>query len=392
MLNSIDASFQKLEQFCEQEGYKGWDPFDGLNSQVFQNLPFINQNKFFRLAWLQFFKRNPINLRSLALVPKDYNNKGLGLFLTTYCNLYDLVPKEAYKAKIIFFADLLIGNISIGYSGACWGYNFDWQARAFFQPKFTPTVVATSFIVEALLKAYEITKNNNYLDTAISSSEFVLKDLNRTYDEKGNFSFSYSPQDQSQVYNASLLGARLLSSVYRYKKEESLIQEAEKAIQYVCNRQQNDGSWAYGNASFHSWKDSFHTGFNLECISDFQKYTRKNKYDLILKNGLEYYINNFFEEDGLPKYYNNNAYPVDIHSSSQLVVTLFKLNRHQEYENLINSVLDWTINNMQQKNGAFAYQKNKIYTNQILYMRWTQAWMLYALSYKKLINAQSSSS
>ena len=33
-----------------------------------------------------------------------------------------------------------------------------WQARAFFQPRNTPTVVATSFIAHGLLDAYEILK------------------------------------------------------------------------------------------------------------------------------------------------------------------------------------------------------------------------------------------
>ena len=49
------------------------------------------------------------------------------------------------------------------YSGACWGYNFDWQARRFFISKdYTPTVVATTFCVEALFKAYELTKEEKY--------------------------------------------------------------------------------------------------------------------------------------------------------------------------------------------------------------------------------------
>ena len=33
------ASFIKLKHYCEKEGYKGWDPYDGLNSRVFQALP-----------------------------------------------------------------------------------------------------------------------------------------------------------------------------------------------------------------------------------------------------------------------------------------------------------------------------------------------------------------
>src|SRR5690554_7826087 len=94
---------------------------------------------------------------------------------------------------------LLLEMQNKDYSGACWGYNFDWQSRAFFLPINTPTVVATSFVVEALLNAYEITKNETYYKTAISSAEFIKNDLNRIEKEDGLFMFSYSPLDSRAV-------------------------------------------------------------------------------------------------------------------------------------------------------------------------------------------------
>ena len=40
MLNS----FKKLKLYCEAEGFKGWDPYDGLNSKVFQALPWLKHS------------------------------------------------------------------------------------------------------------------------------------------------------------------------------------------------------------------------------------------------------------------------------------------------------------------------------------------------------------
>jgi hypothetical protein len=40
----------------------------------------------------------------------------------------------------------------------------------------------------------------------------------------------------------------------------------------------------------------------------------------------------------------------------------------------------WAIDNMQDESGYFYYQKTKWYTNKIPYIRWSQAWMFYALS------------
>jgi hypothetical protein len=75
----------------------------------------------------------------------------------------------------------------------------------------------------ALIDAYEITKNEKYLSTALSSVNFVLKDLTRTPHNSG-FLFSYSPLNgNNTVYNASLLGAMLLSRSYLYSKNEEQI-------------------------------------------------------------------------------------------------------------------------------------------------------------------------
>ena len=89
MKSKIESSFLKLKSYCEAENFAGWDPYDGLNSKIFNALP-LKHWDLARLAWIQGFKRSPINFRKLLLVPKEHNAKGIGLFLSGYCNLYDL--------------------------------------------------------------------------------------------------------------------------------------------------------------------------------------------------------------------------------------------------------------------------------------------------------------
>ena len=376
----ISSSFQKLKQYCEQEEYKGWDPYDGLNSRFFQALPFLRSNRLARLAWIQLFKRLPVNLRPVFGVAKEYNMKGVGLFLAGYCREYQISPSAALKNKIQHLAQILLAHQSRPYSGACWGYNFDWQARAFFQPKHTPTVVATTFISNALLDAYAITGDDLLLQTARSACDFVLKDLNRTYDSEGDFAFSYSPLDKSVVFNASLLGSRLLSRVYSYTGEDLLKEEAKKSVAFCCKHQRSDGSWGYGTLPFHQWIDNFHTGYNLECIADYMNYTGDQSYQANLNSGFQYYITTFFTEEGISKYYSNNVYPVDVHAPAQLVITLAKLAKFEEHKALLDKVLLWTIRHMQDNKGYFYYQIKPSFTSRIPYMRWAQSWMFYALT------------
>jgi len=383
--NDFNDVFAKLEYYCENEEFKGYDPFDGLNSRIFDLLPFLRKSRLLKLAWLQFFKRFPFNLRTIVGIKKNYNPKGLGLFLSGYCNLYREDQKQEYLDKIHFLIDRIKETKSIGYSGISWGYNFDWQARAFFQPKGTPSVVVTSYIACALLDAYEITKNDNLLKMARSACDFVLNDLNRTYDSEGDFAFSYCPVDNTQVFNASLLGVRLLSRVYQYTKEEILINESEKAVSYVCKHQQANGAWAYSPLSFHSWVDNFHTGYNLECIYTYQTISGNKKFNANIEIGLDYYLKTFFEVNGTPKYYNNSIYPIDLHTTAQLIITLSKLNILHQNRELVDRVLNWSCENMfDYKKGYFYYYKEKFFTIKISYMRWIQAWMFLGMTHYKI--------
>jgi hypothetical protein len=97
--------------------------------------------------------------------------------------------------------------------------------------------------------------------------------------------------------------------------------------------------------------------------------------------GLKYYLETFFTEEGVSKYYNDRKYPIDIHAPAQLVVTMSKLSVFASNKILIDKVLNWTIDNMQSKEGYFYYQKKKLMSSKIPYIRWAQAWMFYGFSY-----------
>lgn len=243
------------------------------------------------------------------------------------------------KARIEELAELLISLQSKGYSGACWGYNFDWQARRLFLfPKFTPTVVATNFCATALMQAYEITRNKHYLEIALSAADFVIKDLHRT-PYNGGFLFSYSPlEGNDTVFNASLLGSRLLSYCFYYTQQEEYKRLAELSIKACCSGQREDGAWVYGMLPVQNWVDSFHTGYNLDALIAYQELTEDHAFNGYIEKGFDYYVNHFFEADGTPKYYDNRMYPIDIHCPGQLLITLTRLHKMKNMRNLPKSI------------------------------------------------------
>ena len=397
-MKSLIDSFIRLKSYCETEDYKGWDPYDGLKSKVANALLPLKHSAILRLCIIQGFKRCPVNLRRIAMVPKEHNAKGIGLFLQGYCNLYKMIKKKgvAFKElgttdevlrKIRYLADLLLQMRSDKmfpdeFHGACWGYNFDWQARRLFLfPAHTPTVVATNFCATALMEAYEVTHDKRYLEVALSAARFIIEDLHRS-EYKDGFLFSYSKlPGNDTVFNASILGSRLLSYCYKYTGNETYKQLARKSIVACCAGQEEDGSWRYGMLPVQKWRDSFHTGYNLDGLIAYQENTSDNSFDENIAKGFDYYINHFFLDDGTPKYYDNQTYPIDIHCPGQLFVTLSRLHKFGAFRQTAAKVLQWTIDNMQDPNGYFYYQLKPGMSSKIPYMRWSNAFMFSALSF-----------
>jgi hypothetical protein len=372
LLNSL----KKLESYIISEDYKGYDPYDFLMSPLFK-FPFLRSNKFIRFGFQQVYRRFPFNTRKLFGIKKSLNPVTLGLCVQAYTYLSKVFSdrKDFYFQEIEKLLDKLVKLQSKGFSGVCWGYNFDWESRYAKIPAFYPTIVATGIIANALYTNYKLTGNQQSLSLILDSVNF-LKDLNKTYD--GNeFCYSYSPFDKQIVFNATMKGARLLAQAYSVTKDNTLKEEAKKAVAFVIKNQNEDGSWHYSLGDKRNWIDNFHTGYIIECLFEYCNFIEGKVYKRNLDLAVDFYKNNFICENGIPKYYNNSVFPIDSTSAAQAIITLNKTGNTESAEKII----DWMVLNMQSKKGYFYFQKRKFYTNKISFMRWSNAWMLLAISY-----------
>jgi hypothetical protein len=387
---NINHVTEKLLEYCVQNNWAGFDPYDALNSKLFNIFPFLSV-KPVRLLLTQSLKRSPLNLRPLFLVPKTHNPKALSLFIISLVRLFRL-GLYADRAEIIRLAELLTALRSPGCPQFCWGYSFDWQTRTKLIPRGSPNIICTTFAANALLDAYELTGDAAYRGAAITSADFILEQLWRNQNEEGWF--NYTPLEDIQVHNANLLGAALLARVAALqegKKGEAYIEPALKAARFSVQRQNPDGSWFYGERKRPSqqWIDNFHTGFNLCALKDVAQFSGTAEFDPSIKAGLRFYIENFFEADGAPKYFHNKTFPVDIHSVAQSIITLARVG--QNHENMpvsAHKVFSWAHRHMWDSRGFFYFQKYKHWTNRIAYLRWGQAWMLVAVAMLRERNAQ----
>jgi len=376
-IDKIDRSIEKLMRYLEGTGWAGYDPYDALNSPLLSRIS--SRSKWCRIAFTQALKLSPINIRPFVGVPKGINPKGLGLFLCAYLKHHERFRDPASKQAVEILLRMLNATRSPGYHGPCWGYNFDWQSRVGFSPKTTPTLVNTAFVAHSYLDAFEHLGDSRLLDVAMGAARFMLQDLNVTR-ENGLVCFSYTPFDRTRVVNANALGAGFLARLYTWTRKREHLDFASRLARYVAKRQNPDGSWYYADTSFQRWIDSHHTGFVLEGLFNYIHYSGDNEWLPALKRGLAYYRDHFFGEDGHPSFYNDRAYPVDIHCPSQALVTLSRLRSVEDHTALALKVSDWMIDHLQDPRGFFYYRIERHFTNKIPYIRWGQAWAFHGLT------------
>ena len=371
-LQTVEGAFKRLDAFVHKHDFKGWDLFDGLNSDLFKRSVFY-RSELLRLAWIQFFKRSPVNLRLPAMVPKGYNAKGLGLFASGL--IHSGRVSEAGR-----LLDILQTISCERFEGRSWGYNFDWQARAFYVPEGKPNMVTSVFVANAFLDHFDAASDERSLNTAADTCEFILHHLIQ-HEDTDILCFAYIPGETARVHNANMLGAALLARVYSHTKRKELLIKSRKAMTYSMARMNQDYSWPYGERHHHRFIDNFHTGFNLVALKNWMDYTGEKHWKNQLLGACRYFVKTFWLDNGCPKYYHNSLYPVDIHCSAQGIVTCLSLSEDlSESLVLAEKILLWAIDHMMDKKGYFYYQKTRFYTNKIPYIRWAQAWMFYAMA------------
>jgi polysaccharide biosynthesis protein VpsJ len=375
----VETSIAKLSRWLEENNYRGYDTFDGLNARYVRPLTF--GSPLLRTVLQQGVRRFPLNLRPLVGIRKEQSTKGMGFLVRGFIRLHQATGDPAWADKARTALAWLVERQSKGYTGSCWGNHFDYQSRTFYLPKGTPTVVWTSLIGHAFLDGFEHFKTESYLDIAISACEHILSDLTAFPANEG-VCIAYVPGKDSLVHNANTLGASLLIRTYSHTGDERYRDLAVKALQYTASHQHPDGSWYYGEKENLHWVDNFHTAYVLDCFLHFEQSGGDQRFHEILLRGYRYWKSTFFLSDGTPKYYDGKTLPLDIQCSSQAIDTFaFFRQIDPDAPAVALKVARWTIANMQDPSGYFYYRRYSSWlVNKTPTLHWGQATMLSALA------------
>ncbi len=374
----VEKALSSLLAYCRQENWSGYDPYDGLNSKLFQATP-LKYSKLARLVMIQGFKRLPLNLRPLFLIEKTQNPKALALFLSTLI----MLKRGGYEIEgqaLAFFIERIRKLRAKDCSYWAWGYSFPWQTRTVLVPRFYPNLVCTVFVADALMDAYDYLEESSLLEMAISAARYIVDVLYWCRGDEASFSYPLPNLKENVVHNANFLASSFLSRIFVATGDKSLLEPALKAARFSAARQESNGAWYYGERGTQRWVDNFHTGYNLCALKRLGRYLDTEEFLPVIKKGFRFYKDNFFEDQSVAKYFHNKKYPIDVHAIAQSILTLIDFQEFEDNKRLIENVYSWAVCNMRSPKGYFYYQLTPFYTNRISYMRWSQAWMLQALS------------
>ncbi|WP_052065705.1 terpene cyclase/mutase family protein [Thalassospira australica] len=328
-----------------RDGFAGADPFDGLESRLFQASG-LGRLGLARLCWVQAIKRGPDVLRKAARIPHMVNPKTLALL--------------SGAGTGVVLADVRDDLLALQNPDGGWGYPFAWQARAFYAKHHQSNAIVTSFGVDGLMETGVLADH----PALIRAAEFIAGPLWR------DSYFAYFDHTDVEIHNASLwAGFALLRIIGPNAK-------SEQAVARVLRAQRSDGGWTYGTRAHHGFIDGFHTGYILDLLGRFRA-SGMVGLDDALACGWGFYRSHCFDHNGLPRSFADKDGYRDAHAVAQAMASLC---RFGDMDGAV-KVARWAAENLfDPERDVFFAGIGRLGPDRRNYMRWTQAWMVWGLS------------
>ncbi len=300
--------------------------------------------------------------------------------------LYEATQNAEYFERVTHFLRQLEGSRSPGFEECCWGYPFDWVWRRGVLKRDTPFITTTPYVYEAFLQATQVEPRDEWRQILKSIVRHVRFDIKEFRTSEKASSSSYSPIGEGGVINAAAYRAFVLTSASRMFSDAACWKSAERNLHFVLETQNSDGSWYYAVDGVRDFVDHFHTCFVMKALAKVYALTGDEACGEALGKGVRYYLENLFDEDGLPKPFSRaprlTVYKRELYDCAECInLCLLLRHRFPQLDEKLTTVLEGILKDWVKADGSFRSRRLHFGWDNVPMHRWGQSQMFRSLAY-----------
>jgi hypothetical protein len=310
--------------------------------------------------------------------------------------LFEATADPTNLDKAIHFLTELETSRCPDFKEYCWGYPFNWVWRGGVIKQQTPLITSTPYCYEAFLQIQQLTGGDSDLrpltsdlclmDVLASIARHAATDIKDFKTSKTASSCSYTPDDEGGVINAAAYRAFLLTSASQVFSNDAYWRIAERNLNFVLENQNPDGSWFYAVDGVRDFVDHYHTCFVMKALAKIHLLTGHEGCLEGLSRGVEYYIENLFSEDGMPKPFAKaprlTVYKRELYDCAECInLCLLLRNRFPQLKDTLEAVVAGVLSEWVKPDGSFRSRRLYLGWDNVPMHRWGQSQMFRSLAF-----------
>ena len=305
--------------------------------------------------------------------------------------LSQALGEKKYYHRAVHFLEVLKETRSSGYAHYCWGYPFNWETRRGTMWQGTPLITTVPYVYEAFRDVYRIDGDPKWREVMLSIARHAAEDYHdfETSPDASSCSYNPLPGDPGGVINASAYRAFLLTAAARDFSDTEYERTAQRNLNFVLQAQNPDGSWYYSTDGERDFIDHFHTCFVLKALAKIEAMTNDPGCTKAIERGVDYYVRNLFDEQGLPKPFSRRprmtVYRRELYDYAECInVGVLLEGRFPALDEILSRVI--TMEGWQKSDGSFRSRQLLVGWDDTPMHRWAQSQLFRSLSFFLLQN------
>jgi hypothetical protein len=283
--------------------------------------------------------------------------------------------QRQYYERAVHFLEILKETRSSGFEHYCWGYPFNWETKRGTMRQGTPLITTVPYVYEAFREVYQIDKEPKWREIMRSITQHAVLDYN-DFETSANASavcYKPGPENSSGVINAS----------------------ADRNLAFVLDAQNSDGSWPYSTDEDRLFIDHFHTCFVLKALAKIEAITGNPQCTKAIERGVDYYVKNLFDEQGLPKPFSRRprmtVYRRELYDYAECInVGVLLEGRFPALDKIMSKVIN--LEGWHKSDGSFRSRQLLLGWDDVPMHRWAQSQLFRSLCFLLYRHAQNSES